>query len=111
MVCLWSYHLYVQSQSTMKNYTRLNGWSACGVITYMSIIIIIIINPLTVRVVGAPQMILQPAFSISPCSPLPLGPAELYVCPSPDAVFPPLPLSALSSSPFHCALQDGFGQT
>ena len=23
----------------------------------------------------------------------------------------PLPLSALSSSPFHCALQDGFGQT
>ena len=68
MVCLWSYHLYVQSQSTMKNYTRLNGWSACGVITYMSIIIIIIINPLTVRVVGAPQMILQPVFSIFPCS-------------------------------------------
>ena len=29
----------------------------------------------------------------------------------PDVVFPPLPLSALSSSPFHCALQDGFGQT
>ena len=29
----------------------------------------------------------------------------------PDAVFPPLPVSALSSSPFHCALQDGFGQT
>ena len=28
-----------------------------------------------------------------------------------DAVFPPLPLSALSSSPFHCALKDGFGQT
>ena len=29
----------------------------------------------------------------------------------PDGVFPPLPLSVLSSSPFHCALQDGFGQT
>ena len=27
-------------------------------------------------------------------------------CPFPDVVFPPLPLSALSSSPFHCALQD-----
>ena len=27
------------------------------------------------------------------------------------AVFPSLPLSALSSSLFHCALQDGFGQT
>ena len=33
--------------------------------------IIIIINSLTARVVGAPQMILQPVFSIFPCSPLP----------------------------------------
>ena len=32
-----------------------------------SIIIIIIINPLTARVVGAPQMILLPVFSIFPC--------------------------------------------
>ena len=37
------------------------------------IIMIIIINPLNVRVVGAPQMILQPVFSIFPCSPLPSG--------------------------------------
>ena len=35
------------------------------------IIIIIIINPITARVVGAPQMILQPVFSIFPCSPPP----------------------------------------
>ena len=35
--------------------------------------IIIIINPLTARVVRAPQMILQPVFSIFPCSPLPSG--------------------------------------
>ena len=34
------------------------------------IIIIVIINSLTARVVGAPQMILQPVFSIFPCSPL-----------------------------------------
>ena len=54
----------------------------------------IIISPLTVRVVLAPQMILQPVFSIFP----------VLHC-------PPLPLSALSSYPFHCALQDGFGQT
>ena len=33
----------------------------------------IIINPLTARVVGAPQMILQPVFSIFPCFPLPSG--------------------------------------
>ena len=39
----------------------------------LAFIIIIIINPLTARVVGAPQMILQPVFSIFPCSPLPSG--------------------------------------
>ena len=33
----------------------------------------VIINPLTTRVVGAPQMILQPVFSIFPCPPLPSG--------------------------------------
>ena len=33
----------------------------------------IIINPLTASVAGAPQMILQPASSIFPCSPLPSG--------------------------------------
>ena len=37
--------------------------------------------------------------------------AELQACPFPDVVFPPLSLSALPPSPFHCALQDGFGQT
>ena len=37
----------------------------------------------------------------------PLGLGELQACPFPDVIFPPLPLSALSSSPFHCALQDG----
>ena len=36
---------------------------------------------------------------------------ELKACPFPDFVFPPFPLSALSSCPFHCALQDSFGQT
>ena len=39
----------------------------------------------------------------------PLGLGELQACPFPDVVFLPLPLSALSSSPFHCALGDGFG--
>ena len=47
-------------------------------------------------------------FSVLHC-PLLLG--ELQACPFPDVVFPSLPVSALSSSPFHCALQDGFGQT
>ena len=36
---------------------------------------------------------------------------ELQAYPFPDVVFPPPLLSALSSSPFLCALQDGFGQT
>ena len=50
----------------------------------------------------------SPVFSVLRC---PLGLGELQACPFPNVVFLPLPLSALSSSPFHCALQDGFGQT
>ena len=42
---------------------------ATVLVSIIIIIIIIIINPLTTRVVGAPQMILQPVFSIFPCSP------------------------------------------
>ena len=41
----------------------------------------------------------------------PLGLGELQACPFPDVVFPLIPLSALSSSPLRCELQDGFGQT
>ena len=73
--------------------------------------VIIIINPLTARVVGAPQMILQPVSPFSPVLHCPLRLADLQACPFPDVVFPPLPLFALSSSPFHSALQDGFGHT
>ena len=46
-----------------------------------------------------------PLFSTAPWD-LP----TLQACSFPDVVFPPLPLSALSSSPFHCALLAGFGQ-
>ena len=48
-----------------------------------------------------------PFFPVPHC---PLRLDELQACPFPDVVFPHLPLSALSSSPFHCALHDGFGQ-
>ena len=53
--------------------------------TYFIIIIIIsiIINPLTARVVGAPQMILQPVFFNFPCSPLLTG-----TCRSPGLSIP-----------------------
>ena len=40
----------------------------------------------------------SPFFPVFHC---PLGPAELRACPFPSVVFPPLPLSALSSSPFN----------
>ena len=49
-----------------------------------------------------------PFFSVLHC---PLGLGELQACPFSVVVFPPLFLSALSSAHFHCALQDGFGQT
>ena len=71
---------------------------------------IIIIYILTTMVIVAPQIRNQfpPIFPVLHC---PLGLGELQACAIPDVVFPPLPLSALSSSPFHCDLQDGFGQT
>ena len=52
------------------------------------IIIIIIIEPLTARVAGAPQMVSQPVSSIFPVLHRPLGPAELQACPFPNVVFP-----------------------
>ena len=78
---------------------------------FFLLLLIIIIDPLTARVVGAPQMISQQVSSILPCSPLPSRTWRTPACPLLDVVFPPLPRSASSSSPFHCALQDGFGQT
>ena len=53
----------------------------------------------------------QPVSSIFTVLHCPLGLSELQTCPLPDVVFPPLLLSALSSSSFHCALQDGLSQT
>ena len=53
-----------------------------------------IINPLTVRVVGAPQMILQPVFSIFPCSPLPS-----WTCRTPGLS---IPWCCLPTSSFVC---------
>ena len=87
------------------------GSSSWGTFVSVIIIIIIIIYSLTVRVLWAPRMISKPVSSIFPVLHCPLGLCKLQACPFPDVVFPPLPLSALSSSPFHCALQDGFGQT
>ena len=57
-----------------------------------------LINPLTARVVWASQMISQPVSSTFPVLHCPLGLGELWACPFPNAVFPPLFLSALSSS-------------
>ena len=47
-------------------------------------------------------------FSVLHC---PLGLGELQAYPFLEVICPPLLLSALSSSPFHCALQDAIGQT
>ena len=72
-----------------------------------------LIYPLTTRVVEAPQIISQPVssifFNLVLHCPLELG--ELQACPFLDVIFLPLPMSALSSSPFHSALEDGFDQT
>ena len=73
--------------------------------------IIIIIYPLTAKVIEVPLIISQPVSSIFLCSPLPSWTWWTPACSCPDVVFPPLPLSALSSSPFQYALQDGFCQS
>ena len=71
-----------------------------------------VIYPLTARVVGAPQIISQLVSSIFPCSPLPSGNWR-----TPGLSIPWCSLPTSSSvclvflPPFHCALQDGFGQT
>ena len=65
-------------------------------------------------VIGAPQMASKRVSSILLGFHCPLGLGELWACSMcsfPDVVFPTLFLSALSSSPFNCALQDGFGHT
>ena len=66
----------------------------------MIIIIVIIIYPLTTKVVGAPQMISHPVSSIfSPVLRCPLGLGELQACPFPVVVFPPLFVSEVSLGP------------
>ena len=80
---------------------------------YRNIINIIIINPLTARVVWGTTDDFTTSFLL-----FSLFSTALWnlansrpVRPFPDVVFPPLLLSALSSFPFHCALPDEFGQT
>ena len=86
-------------------------------------IIITIINPLTARVVGVPQIILQPVFSIFfPILYCLLGLGELQACPFPDVhlllclpcLFPPftVPCKVVLARPderetwpYHCSLR------
>ena len=60
-------------QNSCSNHSTLKKVERENKNIRLFIIIIIIIYPLTMRVVGAPQMILQPVSSIFPCSPLPSG--------------------------------------
>ena len=55
---------------------------------YYNRIRFIIIYPLTARVVGAPQMISQPVFSIFPCSPLLTGTWRTLGLPIPSCCLP-----------------------
>ena len=71
--------------------TQLTVWhSGNPFVTYLrGMVIIIIIYPLTARVVWAPLMILQPVFSIFPCSPLPSGTCRTPGLSSPWCCLPP----------------------
>ena len=67
-----------------------------------------LIYPLTMRVVGAPQMILQPVFSIFLVLYCPLGLGELQACLIPDVVFTNLLPFASSSFPLSLCLAKWF---
>ena len=97
----WATNIYTANYSYTSNANNGNGEETSPHLIY----------PLTARVVGAPQMISQPISSNFPVLYCPLVLGKLQACPFPHVVFPPLTLPALPSSPFHCALQDGFGQT
>ena len=72
---------------------------------------LVIVNPLTPSVIGALRWLYYQFSPIFPVLRCPRWLAELSACPFSDIIFPPLPLSALSSTNFHCALQNGFSQT
>ena len=59
-------HVNASQGSTGTPVFKGRGYIGCFALTTFSpvLFIIIVINPLTARVVGAPQMILQPVFSI-----------------------------------------------
>ena len=79
--------------------------SSAVIIIIIIIVVIIIIYPLTLWL----HFFFFPSFFSALHCPLGLG--ELQACPFPDIFSHLFFLSALSSFPFHRALQDGFGQT
>ena len=62
-ICIDQPYASQHSQLSTSSFCSFGPISASLVLSA----VIIIINPLTARVVGAPQMILQPVFSISMC--------------------------------------------
>ena len=95
-----------QSPSESQNYTHVSKCQS---------IIIIILSTLSVPRLRRSYRHhrwfhnqFPPFFSVLHCL---LGLGELQACPFADVIFLPLLLSALSSSSFQCALQDGFGKT
>ena len=94
--------LYAQKRTCVHTYNIQQR-------TYVHIIIMIItiiIYPLTMRIVGAPQMISQAVSSIFPCSPLPSGTWQNPGLPIPWCC---LPTSSSVCLVFFPLLQDGFG--
>ena len=68
----------------------------------------LIIYPLIAKVVRWFQNQFPPFFPILNC---PLGPGELQACLIHNVFCPPLPLSALSSSPFYCTCKMVFARS
>ena len=99
------------TQYTLQFFFHINSFSFLVMQLFICEEIIIIIYPLIARIVGAPQMTSQPVSSIFPCPPLPSGTWRTPGLSIPSCCLPTYSSACLVFFPFHCALQDGFGQT
>ena len=111
--CLIQLLLFTAYGGLVEEIVHSFGGLYINILPFVYLSFISLIFPLTVRVVGAPQMISQPVSSIFPCSPLPSGTWRTPGLSIPWCCLPTPSSVCLVFSPphFHCALQDGFVQT
>ena len=93
----WQIHMYSREIMIYFLIWKHNNKNPSNIGSFLDTIIIIIICPLTARVVLAPKMISQPVSSIFPCSPLPSGTLQIPGLSIPWCCLPTSPSVCLAS--------------